>query len=113
MLRQSLLFALVAVALTFGSFAAAHAAGPRDTWRHGHDRVERGTHGGQGDPSVHGKYSTLLRKLKVDQDRAAYSDFNDYGYYPATDYAGYTGIPAGYWVYVYPYWYVWADVNNP
>jgi hypothetical protein len=59
---------------------------------------------------VNGKYAKLLRRLKVPQDRQTYQDFNDYGTYPATaEYAGYKDIPAGYWVYVYPYWYIWAE----
>jgi hypothetical protein len=60
---------------------------------------------------VNGKYARLLRRLKVPQDRQSYTDFNDYGHYPATDYAGYTNIPEGYWVYVYPYWYIWGEMK--
>jgi HEAT repeat protein len=60
---------------------------------------------------VNGKYAKLLRRLKVPQDRQTYMDFNDYGQYPATDYAGYTKIPEGYWVYVYPYWYIWGEMK--
>jgi HEAT repeat protein len=62
--------------------------------------------------SVDGKYKKLLRRIKVEPDKANYTEFRDYGQYPATDYAGYTGIPAGYWVYVYPYWYIWGEMNN-
>jgi HEAT repeat protein len=61
---------------------------------------------------VNGKYARLLRRIKVPQDRQAYTDFNDFGTYPATDYAGYTGIPQGYWVYVYPYWYIWGELKQ-
>jgi hypothetical protein len=61
---------------------------------------------------VMGKYGKLLRRLKVPQDKANYTDFNDYGHYPATDYAGYTGIPEGYWVYVYPNWYIWGELKK-
>jgi hypothetical protein len=60
---------------------------------------------------VGGKYAKLLRRLKVPQDRQSYTDFTDYGQYPATDYAGYTKIPEGFWVYVYPYWYVWGEMK--
>ena len=59
---------------------------------------------------VNGKYAKLLRRLKVPQDRQTYQDFSDYGTYPATaEYAGYKDIPQGYWVYVYPYWYIWGE----
>jgi len=62
-------------------------------------------------PRAHadGKYSKLLRRLKIPADRQSYSEFRDYGLYQACDWAGYTNIPAGYWVYVYPYWYIWRE----
>jgi HEAT repeat protein len=61
---------------------------------------------------VQGKYAKLARRLKAPQDRQSYSDFRDYGFYQACDWNGYTNIPAGYWVYVYPYWYVWREQAN-
>jgi hypothetical protein len=61
---------------------------------------------------VDGKYSHLLRRFKMPQDRQSYTEFRDYGFYQACDWAGHTGIPAGYWVYHYPYWYVWKDQMN-
>lgn len=66
---------------------------------------------------VDGKYAKLLRRIKLPGDRQSYSEFRDYGHYQACDWAGQTNIPAGYWVYVYPYWYIWRDeaakVVNP
>ena len=59
--------------------------------------------------SINGKYGKLLRKIKVEADRQNYGDFREYGQYQATDYAGHAGIPAGYWVYVYPHWYIWGE----
>jgi hypothetical protein len=59
--------------------------------------------------SVNGKYYNLLKVINVPQDRATYGDFDDYGYYSSTSYAGYSNIPAGYWVYVYPDWYIWGN----
>jgi hypothetical protein len=61
--------------------------------------------------SVNGKYSTLLMTVNVPQDKGSYGAFNDYGYYTTTSYAGYNNIPAGYWVYVYPNWYIWKNVS--
>jgi hypothetical protein len=61
---------------------------------------------------VNGKYSKLLRRIKVPQDRQTYTNFNDYGIFPATDYAGYTAIPEGYWVYVFPHWYIWGEMKQ-
>jgi hypothetical protein len=57
---------------------------------------------------VNGKYAKLLRRIKCPDDRQSYSDYRDFGYYQQCDWAGYTNIPAGYWVYVYPYWYIWG-----
>ncbi|OAI48120.1 hypothetical protein AYO44_07980 [Planctomycetaceae bacterium SCGC AG-212-F19] len=56
-----------------------------------------------------GKYAKLLRRLRAPQDKQSYTEFRDYGYYQACDWNGFTNIPAGYWVYVYPYWYVWGE----
>ncbi|MFH2010901.1 MAG: hypothetical protein ABI333_30150 [bacterium] len=60
-------------------------------------------------PSVGGKYQLLARRVHVPADCASYGAFNDYGYYPATSYGGQHNIPAGYWVYHYPYWYVYQQ----
>ncbi len=59
--------------------------------------------------SVSGKYYNLLRVINVPQDRGSYGDFDDYGYYSSTSYAGYDYVPAGYWVYLYPDWYIWGN----
>jgi hypothetical protein len=61
--------------------------------------------------SVNGKYYNLLMTLNVPQDQASYGNFYDWGYYTGTSYAGYNNIPAGYWVYVYPNWYVWGNTR--
>jgi len=58
--------------------------------------------------SVNGKYTNLLTTIYVPDDRGSYGDFDDWGYYSGTSYAGYTNLPAGYWVYVYPNWYIWG-----
>jgi hypothetical protein len=62
--------------------------------------------------TVNGKYGKLLKRIHVPQDKAGYTEFHDYGEYPATDYAGYQGLPAGYWVYVYPHWYIWGELKK-
>jgi HEAT repeat protein len=62
--------------------------------------------------SVNGKYKKLLRRIKVEQDKASYTEFSDYGYYTGTSYVGFTDLPPGYWVYVYPHWYIWGEMNN-
>jgi len=59
--------------------------------------------------SVKGKYSRLLKVIEVPTDKDAYGEFNDYGYSPTQTYAGHSNIPAGYWVYVAPNWYIWGE----
>jgi hypothetical protein len=58
---------------------------------------------------VNGKYSKLLRKIHVPQDRQSYGDYHEWGQYGATDWQGHRNIPAGFWVYVYPHWYIWGE----
>jgi HEAT repeats len=58
---------------------------------------------------VDGKYQKLLRRIRVPRDKQSYSDFSDYGHYDGSEWAGYTNLPPGYWVYVYPHWYIWEE----
>jgi len=58
---------------------------------------------------VEGKYQKLLRRIRVPRDKQSYSDFSDYGHYDGNEWAGYTDLPPGYWVYVYPHWYIWGE----
>jgi hypothetical protein len=64
-------------------------------------------------PSVYGKYRVLLRKIHVPQDTNAYGKFTDYGMYTGNAWAGFNDLPPGYWVYVYPNWYIWRDCVKP
>ena len=57
-------------------------------------------------PSVQGKYSGLLQVLKCEKDRENYGSFRDYGYWTGTEWCG-SRARAGYWVWVYPNWYIW------
>jgi hypothetical protein len=59
---------------------------------------------------VNGKYGMLLRQFKVEEDAKTYGNFKDLGRSDRKDYAGLTDLPAGYWVYVRPYWYIWRDL---
>jgi hypothetical protein len=58
---------------------------------------------------VDGKYGMLLRQIKIAEDSKQFSDFADFGYRTETTCGEYTNLPKGYWVYVYPYWYIWRD----
>jgi HEAT repeat protein len=60
--------------------------------------------------SAEGKYRTLLRRIKVPQDRDQYKDYCDYGHFEGNSWAGYSDLPPGYWVYVYPHWFIWGEL---
>jgi len=57
--------------------------------------------------SVNGKYQNLLQTMFCPQDKAQYGEFSDYGYWAGGAWCGQMG-QAGYWVWKYPNWYVWA-----
>ncbi len=58
--------------------------------------------------SVDGNYSQLLQILHCPQDAADYGNFQEFGYWDGGPWCGQTGMP-GYWVWVYPNWYIWKD----
>ena len=60
--------------------------------------------------TVDGKYRRLLKKIEVRSDVGSYRDFKDYGQWDGTSYSGHSDLPTGYWVWVYPNWYIWGDV---
>ena len=62
--------------------------------------------------TVNGKYSKLMRTIKVEYDYLAYTEFSDYGFSKESSYGGQTDIPDGYWVYVYPNWYVYEKEDK-
>jgi Ca-activated chloride channel family protein len=59
--------------------------------------------------TVDGKYRRLLKKIEVRSDVAKYGEFRDFGHWDGTDYSSHRDLPAGYWVWVYPNWYIWGD----
>lgn len=59
------------------------------------------------DPTVAGNYKGLLKTLRMPKDCMAYTRFNDYGWWEGSEYKGFRELPQGYWVYVYPNWYVY------
>lgn len=60
--------------------------------------------------SYHGKYRSLIQKIDCPSERAndeaQYGVYADAGYFEAVDYCGRV-VPAGYWVYEAPFWYLW------
>ena len=60
--------------------------------------------------SANGNYFNLQQILTCAADRNSYGEFSDYGYWGGGPWCGQTG-EAGYWVYVYPNWYVWSGAR--
>jgi len=61
--------------------------------------------------SVRGKYSRLLMVINTPEDKERYGPFCDYGFWFGSEYDGATEIPSGFWVYVYPNWYIWEKMS--
>lgn len=61
--------------------------------------------------SVNGRYSTLIQRIECPDNRTKYGEFNEYGYYQGGDEWCGEKAQKGYWVWVYPNWYVWRDKN--
>jgi hypothetical protein len=53
----------------------------------------------------------LLRQISVPQDGEKCGEYQDGGLRQVKEYAGFKDLPRGYWVYVYPYWYIWRDCS--
>jgi hypothetical protein len=61
----------------------------------------------QNPPSVlRSKYGALLKKIEVPQDLQGYGEVRVYGWWGGSTYMGYQDLPPGYWVYLYPDWYI-------
>lgn len=56
-------------------------------------------------------YSDLLQVVHCPKDKGQYGDHYEYGEYDAGSTNAYCGIYSikGYWVYSYPYWYIWKS----
>jgi hypothetical protein len=62
--------------------------------------------------AVDGKYRMLASQIKVEGDLEKYGEFKDLGFRDKREYAGHMNLPKGWWVYVYPYWYIWRDLST-
>src|SRR6516165_6100988 len=56
-----------------------------------------------------GKYAMLLHQFKVEKDADEHGDFKELGRRTTSKYADQNDLPAGWWVYVQPYWYIWGE----
>lgn len=59
--------------------------------------------------TVGGKYSNLVRVVSMPEEEKRYGKFHDFGPWKGGRWGNYENLPAGYWVYVAPNWYVWKD----
>jgi hypothetical protein len=62
--------------------------------------------------AVDGKYRMLLAQFKVEKDKDEHGEFKDLGMRNMPTYGDHKDLPKGYWVYVYPYWYIWRDLTS-
>jgi hypothetical protein len=58
-----------------------------------------------------GRYRELLHVLYVPGDKRNYTEYTDFGVWSGNAYAGYNALKSGYWVYVYPRWYIWKEIK--
>ena len=58
------------------------------------------------------QYLALLRIVEASNDATAYGPAHDFGRWGGTSYAGQSNLPPGYWVYIYPNWYIWGDTSK-
>ncbi len=61
--------------------------------------------------SAGGKYRDLITSFECERDRAKYGSYQDHGYYKAIRWCGHN-VPAGYWVWVAPRWYVYKRTTS-
>ena len=57
--------------------------------------------------SVDGTYGTILKTFLAPLDGERYGELYDWGFRTSATYGMERGLPTGYWVYAYPYWYIW------
>ncbi|MEM6473519.1 MAG: hypothetical protein AAF802_28425, partial [Planctomycetota bacterium] len=62
--------------------------------------------------SVEGKYSGLLKSFESPADFDGYGPFHDYGKWNGKQWGDESDLPPGYWVYVYPRWYIWENQST-
>lgn len=61
--------------------------------------------------SVDGKYRELLRSFSMPSEYETYGSFKEWGKWDGEQWGGQTDLPPGYWVYVYPKWYIWGETS--
>lgn len=59
--------------------------------------------------SLDGKYSQLRRTIEVEPDYIQFGALHERGWQSGGSYRGHADLPDGYWVYLYPHWYIWGQ----
>ena len=115
MVRRLLMLAGLMLVGTVAAQTAREAGSPPELPPAG-DAAQQQLRAAQGETiapaSLHGHYQTLLRKIEVPGDQAEYGDFYDFGHWTGSSYAGHEDLPAGYWVYLAPNWYIFKDASG-
>ena len=68
---------------------------------HSNDQLERAV--------CNYKYRTLRYTIFAPQERVSHGDFLEFGYRKRSEYLGQTKIPEGYWIWVYPHWFIFEE----
>lgn len=58
------------------------------------------------------KYYNLHHQFDCPEDEADYGKLHELGYRTETEYKGHTKLPAGFWVYAAPRWYIWGRCED-
>jgi len=61
--------------------------------------------------SGNNRYRDLMHVIYLPSDKQGYTEYSDYGYSATPNYGGQNNLNSGYWVYVYPRWYVWKELK--
>ena len=65
------------------------------------DQLQRASHGG--------KYQNLLKVIFAPRDREVYGDHLEFGFRDKKEYLGHANLPAGYWVWEWPHWFIFGE----
>jgi len=55
----------------------------------------------------HGVYKNLIGVIHAPEDQVEWTQFSEFGWKDTLPYKEYGAQPAGWWVYVAPYWFIW------
>jgi hypothetical protein len=109
-IRLAVAIAFLPLVFLFTAQAGAGPTRPADRSHPDPEQADRDEPSVPAQAHVHGKYRQLLRVLYLPDDVHSYNQFTDWGPWNGAEWGGYKNLPAGYWVYVYPRWYIWKEL---